>query len=118
MRANKTCPYCHEEFQPKRTNQIYCIKKHGWDFRNEKKENIWDNEIFKFIKSNDDLLKAVFESPKMNGSCSWNYLMSFGFKAQYMSHQSTVGFLKYTVMLKFGYMRSENGSTTIKRIYE
>ena len=118
MRVNKICPYCKENFLPKRSNQIYCTSKHGWDHRNEKKVNVWDNRIFKYIKSNDELLKAVYENSETNGVCSWRYLLSLGFHKEYITHQKTMGFLKFNVMLKYGYLRSENGNTTIKEIYE
>lgn len=118
MRANKICPYCHIEFEPTRTNQVYCTKKHGWDFRNENKENIWDNVIFKRIKSNEDLLKAVLENPNTKGTCSWSYLLDLGFTGQYRTHQKTVGYFMFDVMIKYGYYKDNNGQTTIKKIYE
>lgn len=118
MRANKICPYCNEEFKPKRSNQQYCIPKHGWDHRNEKKKNVWDNPVIKRLKSNDDLLRAVFENPTTNGSCSWDYLISLGFHGSYITHHSTVGHFKYSVMIKYGYLKNNNNNVTIKQVYE
>ena len=77
------CLHCENPINDKRYGAIYCSRKCGYNFRNNKKrvQNKHQNDIIKIIKSNDEILRKLDNRNK--SVVSLNELNILGFNFQY-----------------------------------
>ena len=83
----KTCPYTHEDFVAKRSNQVYIDKAaqiENNNLRARKKTNEL-KPLFKIIEKNYIILKEVL-GDKNSVVISTEYLKGKGFNSKYFTH--------------------------------